>query len=195
LDRLSGSTRRLVRQATESLEPGEPELAREPDEAADILAELAALHQRRWVAAGEPGAFASAMRYGFLRDLLAAWHPEGRVLLYRLRGREGTLGCVIGFVENGRFLYYQGGMRQFASNHKRAGLLCHAMFAEDCRRRGLVEYELLAGDAQYKRQLSGGAANTLVWGRYARPSLRGRAVSGARWVRSAARERLVRRGA
>jgi CelD/BcsL family acetyltransferase involved in cellulose biosynthesis len=195
LDGLSASTRRLVRQASESLEPGDPELAGGLGEAADVLGELAALHQRRWVAASEPGAFASALRYGFLRDLVAAWHPEGRVLLFRLRGREGTLGCVIGFVENGRFLYYQGGMQQFTSNRKRAGLLCHAVFAEDCRRRGLAEYELLAGDAQYKRQLSGGAANPLVWGRYARPSLRGRALSGARRARSAARERLVRRGA
>jgi CelD/BcsL family acetyltransferase involved in cellulose biosynthesis len=195
LDGLSASTRRLVRQSSECLEPAEPELAASAEAAADVLAELASLHQRRWVAVGEPGAFASTLRSGFLRDLVAAWQPDGRILLYRLRGREGTLGCVLGFVENGRFLYYQGGMQQFTSNRKRAGLLCHTVFAEDCRRRGLAEYELLAGDAQYKRQLSGGAANPLVWGRYARPSLRGRAVSGARWARSAARERLVRRGA
>ncbi len=195
LDGLSASTRRLVRQAAESLKPGEPELADGPEAAADVLEELAALHQRRWVAAGEPGAFASPLRSGFLRDLVAAWQPDGRALLYRLRGREGTLGCVLGFVESGRFLYYQGGMQQFTSNRRRAGLLCHTLFAEDCRRRGLVEYELLAGDAQYKRQLSGGAANTLVWGRYGRPSLRGRAISGARWARGAAREHLVRRGA
>jgi len=187
LDGLSGSTRRLVRQARESLQPGEPEVADGVDAAAGMLDELAELHQRRWNSVGEPGVFASPRISGFLSSVVRAWLPEGRARLFRLRGPEGTLGCVLGFVENGRLLYYQGGFRQFADNRKRAGLLCHVMFAEQCRQRGMREYELLAGDAGYKRQLSGGESNPLVWARYRRPSLRGAAFAVVRAARRGAR--------
>lgn len=185
LDGLKGPTRRLVRQARESLQPAEPEVADSIDAAADLLAELAELHQRRWNSVGEPGAFASPRRAGFLSDIVQAWLPEGRARLFRLRGPDGTLGCVLGFVEDGRLLYYQGGFRQFADNHKRTGLLSHVVFAEDCRRRGLQEYELLVGDAQYKRQLSGGEFNPLVWAHYCCPSVRGRVLTAVRALRSA----------
>lgn len=192
IDGLSSSTRRLVRQARESLQPAEPELVDGADAGFDLLAELAELHQRRWTSVGEPGAFASPRLSGFLQEIVRAWLPEGRAELFRLRGPEGTLGCVVGFIENGRFLYYQGGFRQFDDNRKRAGLLCHAMFAEHCRQRGMQEYELLAGDAQYKRQLSSGESNPLVWGWYRRRSLRGGAIAAARAARRKITERARR---
>ena len=191
---LPGSTRRLVRQAVESLEPGEPELITDVVGAAQVLAELAALHQARWTGAGQPGAFASPRFSGFLTDIVRAWSAEGRARLYRLAGPSGTLGCVLGFVEHDRFLYYQAGVRQFRDNRKRAGLLCHALFAEDCRRRGLREYEFLAGDARFKRQLSCGESNSLVWGRYAGQSPRARAVNSARQLRRSLAERTREHG-
>lgn len=181
LDGMAGAHRRLVRQARETLRPGPPELVADPARATALLAELGELHQARWTAAGRPGAFADPRFRGFLGDLSRAWVAEGRVGLYRLPDEDGaTLGCVVGFVEQGRFLYYQAGFRQFTDNRKRAGLLCHAEFAEHCRERGLHEYELLAGDARFKRQLSAGEHNTLVWGRWARPSLRNRGRHVAR---------------
>jgi CelD/BcsL family acetyltransferase involved in cellulose biosynthesis len=191
LDVLPGPTRRLLRQARESLEPGEPELAGDVAAAQDMLKELAALHQARWTAAGKTGAFASDRFTGFLRDLTTEWHAEGRLRLYRLSGREGTLGSVVGFVEGGRFLYYQAGTQQFTDNRKRAGLLCHTVFAEDCRRRGLAEYEFLVGDSRFKRQLSGGEFNPLVWGRYGRGSARAWTFNSARQVRHVVRTRYA----
>jgi CelD/BcsL family acetyltransferase involved in cellulose biosynthesis len=195
LEGLKGSTRRLVRQARESLQPAEPEVADGVDAAVDALAELAELHRRRWNSVGEPGAFASPRRSGFLSDIVRAWLPEGRARLFRLRGPDGTLGCVLGFVEDGRFLYYQGGFRQFEDNRKRTGLLSHVVFAEDCRRHGLREYELLVGDAQYKRQLSGGEFNSLIWAYYCCPSVRGRVLTAARALRRARAEFRARRSA
>jgi CelD/BcsL family acetyltransferase involved in cellulose biosynthesis len=190
LEGLKGSVRRLVRQARESLEPGPPELVSGVPAARDALGELARLHQERWLAVGKPGVFASERLTGFLTDLTEAWLPAGRVLLYRLPDSSGdALGCVVGFVEDGRFLYYQAGFRQFTDNRSRAGLLCHAEFAELCRRRGMGEYELLAGDAQFKRQLSGGEFNTLIWSRYRRPSLRNGALHLARQARRAVASR------
>ncbi|WP_214365474.1 GNAT family N-acetyltransferase [Pseudonocardia sp. H11422] len=189
LEGMTGPNRRLVRQARESLCPVEPELAADPGTADEMLAELIELHQARWTAAGRPGVFASRRLDGFLKDLIREWHPEGRALIYRLRDEAGsTIGCVVGFVEDDRFLQYQSGFQQYTENRKRAGLLCHAVFAEHCRGRGLSEYELLAGDGRFKRQLSGGERNTLVWGQYTRPSLRNRAIDAARRARDAAVE-------
>jgi CelD/BcsL family acetyltransferase involved in cellulose biosynthesis len=182
---LSSSTRRLVRQSGEVLAPGPLERATDADAASDVLSELIMLHERRWQAVGQPGAFASSRRTGFLRDLIEAWLPTGRLELYRLRGAEGTIGCLLGFVENDRFLYYQGGTRQFGETRKRSGLLCHTVVAEECRQRGMSEYELLAGDAQYKRQLSRGEHNLLTWGYYGRSSPRGRLLTLARASRAA----------
>jgi CelD/BcsL family acetyltransferase involved in cellulose biosynthesis len=191
----SSATRRLVRQARDTLVPGQPERAMNADAARDMLGELAALHQRRWQAVGRPGVFASPRLSGFLRDLTQLWLPSGQAELYRLPGREGTIGCILGFIENSKFLYYQSGVQQFDDTRKRGGLLCHAAVAEECRLRGLTEYELLAGDDQYKRQLSRGEHNSLAWGYYGRPSLRGRLITLARASRAALAARRAREAA
>ena len=175
----------VVRQAVAALSPGEPERAASVSQALDILDELAVLHQRRWEGAGEPGAFASGRRLGFVRDALGTLLPAQRAAAFRLAGPDGTIGCAVGWVDDGRFLYYQGGFRQYDDTRKRTGLLSHVLFAESCRHAGFVEYELLAGDAQYKLQLSAGERNTLVWGRHRRPGWRTQVLAGARRLRNA----------
>lgn len=188
LDALKGSVRRLVRQADESLAPGPAELVTDIGAIGDVMDEMALLHQERWEAAGKPGVLAGRRLRRFLDDLLVEWLPTGKAMLHRLPDSSGkALGSVVGFVEDGRFLYYQAGFQRFPDNHKRTGMLSHVAFAETCRRLGMREYELLAGDARYKRQLSGGEANTLYWGSWRRPSLRNSALEAARTVRDTAR--------
>ncbi|MGE0297540.1 GNAT family N-acetyltransferase [Pseudonocardia sp.] len=188
LDSLKSPVRRLVRQARESLDPGPAELVRDITLAGEVMDEMALLHQVRWEAAGKPGVLAGKRLRHFLDDLVQEWLPSGRLMLHRLPDPSGkALGCVIGFVEDGRFLYYQAGFQRFPDNRKRAGLLCHVEFAETCRRLGMREYEFLAGDARYKRQLSGDEANTLYWSTWRRPSLRNSALDVARTVRDTAR--------
>ena len=46
---------------------------------------------------------------------------------------------------------------------------------QSCYERGLTEYDFLAGDSIYKRQLST-ATRELVWARWRRPAFRWRAV-------------------
>lgn len=187
-DGLKGSVRRLVRQARESLEPASPEQIVSIPAARETMNEMALLHQKRWTAAGRPGVFASRRLTGFLADLTEAWLDSGRAQIYRLPDSGAkALGCVVGFAEGDRFLYYQAGFQRFPDNRKRAGLLSHVEFAELCRRRGMREYELLAGDAQYKRQLSGGEYNTLYWSHHRRPTVRNSALGMARRTVAAAR--------
>lgn len=187
-DGLKGSVRRLVRQARESLEPGAAEEVLGAAAARGAMDELARLHQDRWTAAGRPGVFASRRFAGFLGDLTETWADSGRIRYFRLPDSgDKALGYVVGFVEDGRFMFYQSGFRQFPDNRKRAGLLGHVEFAELCRRDGLAEYELLAGDARYKRQLSGGEFNTLYWSRHRRPTLRNVALAAGRRAAAATR--------
>lgn len=181
LDGLKGSVRRLVRQARESLDPAAAEQVSDVRAARSAMEEMALLHQRRWNEAGRPGVFASRRLTGFLDDLTEAWLEEGRMLLFRLPDGDGkALGCVVGFVQEDRFMYYQAGFQRYPDNRKRTGLLSHVAFAELCRLRGLREYEFLCGDAQYKRQLSGGEANTLYWSRYRRPTVRNAGYAAVR---------------
>ncbi|MGE3287691.1 MAG: GNAT family N-acetyltransferase [Pseudonocardia sp.] len=188
VESLKGPVGRLVRQARKSLEPGPAELVQDLALAGDVMDEMALLHQVRWEAAGKPGVLAGRRLRGFLDDLVQEWLPSGKIMLHRLPDPSGkALGCVVGFVEGGRFLYYQAGFQRFPDNRKRAGLLCHVEFAETCRRLGMTEYEFLAGDARYKRQLSGNEANTLYWSTWRRPSMRNSALDVARTVRDTAR--------
>ncbi|MDT0353511.1 GNAT family N-acetyltransferase [Pseudonocardia charpentierae] len=190
-DGLGPSVRRKVRIARNLLGPVGCSVAETADDGLAMLDELVELHQLRWTGTGSPGAFASSRRRAFLRDLVATGVPLGEVRLFRLRGADGTIGVVVGWVEGRRFCYYQSGFAIFPDNRMRAGLLCHAVFAETCREQGFSDYDLLAGDYAYKRQLAGGEGEDLVWARLARGGARSAVVRVAR----AARAEVARRRA
>lgn len=92
-----------------------------------------------------------------------------------------------GFVERGRLLFYQGGIASFADNRLKPGLAVHALCMEECVRRGIDEYDFLAGDARYKRELSTGE-ETIVWASLGRGTLKSRTLDALlrarRWLRA-----------
>ena len=148
--------------------------------------EDAELHQRRWVAAGQPGAFASARFAGFHRSLIPRLLPGGSVFLFRVRAGGKTVGCLYNFVERRRVLFYQSGLAAFEDRRISPGFTTFALCMEACLQRGLLEYNFLADDSQYKRELST-AGQELVWATARRRRLKLFLLDELRAVRRTAR--------
>lgn len=156
LDRLSRNTRQAVRRTRRLLEAEGPlalEAARSQEEAQDFLDALRRLHTRTWQARGEAGAFASPRLVAFHRRLVEHGFP-GQVQLLRLRVGARALGYLYNFLHRGRVHQYQVGFDYPADKRLNLGLLAHVLAIEHYRRSGARHYDLLAGDAQYKRQLA-----------------------------------------
>jgi CelD/BcsL family acetyltransferase involved in cellulose biosynthesis len=183
VDALSGSRRQRARRALRGFGEVEAEWAETPAQAQAILDELIELHQARWTAEGAPGAFASERFTAFHRALVERLLPERRVALLRVRRGEEVVGCLYGFVEDGRLLFYQSGLRRYEDNRLKAGMVAHVAFMRACREHGLTAYDFLAPATRYKQELST-RAERLVWAELTRPGWRNRLSSAARSIRS-----------
>jgi CelD/BcsL family acetyltransferase involved in cellulose biosynthesis len=141
------------------------EWAETSEQAKDLLRELIQLHQKRWNCAGIRGAFQSdrVRRYHEdLIDALSLW-PQGSLIVFRVEQGETTIGCLFNFVdEGGHVMTYKSGLPLFEDNRLKPGLVAHAICIEECKRRGLLKYDFLAGEALYKEQLSN-TQSDLTW--------------------------------
>lgn len=166
LSRLRRHTAAKIRRTARRLEathgPLRVEWAENPAQAGEFLSELAVLHQARWRAAGKPGVFANERFFALHRDLVRRLFPLGRVMLARVRAGDITVGCDYGFIEHNRVLSYQWGVARFEDPRLSPGLLVGALAMQAALERGLDEYDWLAGDVLYKRELST-TSRELVW--------------------------------
>ncbi len=159
---LPKSTRYHVRRSVRIYGPVSSQVAGTPAEAEEIFEELVALHQDRWRAAGEPGAFASPRRLGFARELMSRLFACGDVLLFRTRAGDETLGCLYAVRDGPDMLFWQGGLAAARDNRCKPGYVTHVECMRACLELGVDAYDMLAPDAPYKRALSTGARE-LVW--------------------------------
>ncbi len=190
LDALRRHTASKIKRSIQRLEelhvPIAVDWATSLDEAHEIFDELSALHNVRWNSCGQPGAFSSARFSQFHRDLIDRLFPAGRILIARVRAGETTVGCDYGMIEHGRVLSYQWGLAKFDDPRLSPGLVTGALIMQAAMERGPSEYDWLAGDVLYKRELSTGSRE-LIWAK----QLRGVYVhvldAAARTVRAARR--------
>ncbi len=113
--------------------------------------EMMALHTAYWNARGEPGAFADADLNAFHRGFIAR-APEAADLL-RLTAGGDTIAILYNLAAAGRAYNYQSGIRFDAENQVSPGFLAHAFAADHYRKAGFRIYDLMAGEAEYKRRL------------------------------------------
>lgn len=184
----SKSTRAAVRRSLRGIAPYETEWAPDCERAHAILDDLERLHQQRWRARGQPGAFASARFRSFHRELVQRWLPQGRAVVFAVRRDGATVAALYGFVAGSTLQYYQGGFRIFDDNKVRTGYAAHLLLAGAARERGLTAYEYLAGDSRYKTDLST-SERCLVWATLTRRRPRALAISAGRRTLRALRQR------
>ncbi len=186
---LSSNTRQQIRRSIrlyeETYGPLQLAQAAGPGEALRFLDELAELHQKSWTGRGKAGVFASERFFEFHRGLIrrSGW-PDGSVHLLRVTAGTEVIGLLHSFFHGGRIWFYQSGFAYQADNRGKPGLVTHYLainhyLANDAR---VAEYDLLAGDSQYKRSLAKDQ-RTLEWIVAQRPTWRVRALNLLRRAR------------
>lgn len=168
---LGSNTRAQIRRARRAVGPTTLEVARDRHEARAIFAELIELHTATWRARGEGGAFADPWFTRFHERLIDGRFDHGEIELSRLRTADRTIGCLYNLVAGGRVLFYQSGLASFDDKHVKPGYLCHAAAIERAAAAGHAIYDLLGGEARYKRCLATGE-DRLAWYRVQRPRTR-----------------------
>lgn len=139
----------------------------------DLWDKLIGLHGKGWALRGEKGAFANPAFVAFHKRLRAC-APDSLQLL-ELRAGEQTIGCLYNFLHQGRVLNYQSGFLYENDNQLTPGLLAHALAMQHYLEAGFDSYDLLAGDAGYKRRLAEqttGVSTLVLEKRSVRSSLR-----------------------
>ena len=133
-------------------------------EAHGFFAELKQLHIKRWRGQRYGDAFDIPFFERFHNKLIDRCFAEGLVQLARVRAGTTTLGLLYNFIYDGRVSFYQSGINYAAAERGDSiGLLVHALLIDHNARQGHTIYDMLAGDAQYKRALAA-FSMPLWWG-------------------------------
>lgn len=136
--------------------------ARNLQEAMHYFGELAVLHNARWRTKGQGGSFSSAAVVDFHERLIARLWPQGLVDLVCVRSNVKVVGYLYNFISENKVYFFQSGFTYDDGSKRSPGLLTHALCIESYRLKGYSEYDLLAGEAQYKRELTK-QERTLCW--------------------------------
>ncbi len=112
---------------------------------------LAALHQESWRARGRPGSFANRKLVAFHQNLQR--HAGEAVHLFEVRCGTETIGVLYNFVHENQVLNYQSGFKIEDDNKLTPGFVCHALACQHYLGAGFDIYDLLAGEADYKKRL------------------------------------------
>jgi CelD/BcsL family acetyltransferase involved in cellulose biosynthesis len=114
--------------------------------------DLIGMHEPYWNERGEPGAFADPQLRAFHERFIEA-APEA-VDLLRVSAGEETIGVLYNFVAGDRVYNYQSGMRREDDNQFAPGFTAHWLAIGRYRAKGFAAYDLMAGEADYKRRLA-----------------------------------------
>ncbi|MCA8998468.1 MAG: GNAT family N-acetyltransferase [Planctomycetaceae bacterium] len=186
ITQLGKSTRANLRRRIRQYGDIAVEWAESVAKADEILHELVQLHQARWNAVGELGAFASPYFSGFQRDAAIRLFLEDRAVLFRVMQGTQTVGCLYLLVDRGRLLDYLSGFVSFDVLPS-PGLVCHYLCQEEALKRGYNAYDFLVGDKRHKENLSTDT-NFLCWLEWSRPSWKMRSLQTMRTVKQRLRE-------
>ncbi|HEY2434194.1 MAG TPA: GNAT family N-acetyltransferase [Vicinamibacterales bacterium] len=183
---LSRNSRRNVKRTTtayQQLGALTFEVAEQADTALRMLDQLAALHQSRWVAKGEAGVFSSARFVQFNRTLVERHLRDGRVQMMRLSVGDRVIGVICNLVLDRKVYFYLCGFELGTDNNLRPGLITVHRAIQYCLEHGFGEFDLMAGDVQYKRTFSE-VSRELHWITLRRPSAKLRMLETLRTVRA-----------
>jgi CelD/BcsL family acetyltransferase involved in cellulose biosynthesis len=113
------------------------------------------LHQQRWTAAGQRGAFVSPRFVHMHRTLARMWAPDGRAVLARLALRDCPLAVIYGFNVGNKFDFYQSGVLMDQSSPlKSPGIVAFLMLMDELARGGTRTFDFLRGSSSYKQRLA-----------------------------------------
>jgi hypothetical protein len=167
-------------------------IAGSAEEAVAMLRRLAELHQSSWRDGGQRGAFASPRFCGFHETLIRQCFSGGRILLFQAVTGSEAIGSLYCLVDRGWVRYYQSGFNYSLDPKSSPGLLTLYLAIRHCLERPeLLAFDMMAGDAQYKRSLAT-TEERLRWLVVRRATVRTWLFCTLRWVKRAVSGALKR---
>jgi len=128
------------------------------------------LHHARWASENESGVFHSPFYLQFHDALMSRLAERGELELHWLCARDEPVAVLYGMSWGGKVYAYQTGRRTDLPDHLRPGAVLLALVIRRAIESGRREFDLLADDRFYKRQLAP-SARPLVQVRAARKSV------------------------
>lgn len=131
------------------------------------------LHEKRWMAKGESGAFTRPRFAAFHRALVPVLAEKGWLSLSLLTLDDRPLAGIYGFVYENRYYFYLSGFDPDIAPHASPGMLLLARRIEQAIDEGLDRIDLLHGDVEYKRRWATDIRRTLTIRAYNRSARSG----------------------
>lgn len=175
---LSSNTRAQLRKSRRLIEtrlgPLKLVQAQSLGEAKQWFESLAPWHRDRWAGReGRPGSsgFDNPAFIRFHQSLIDNAFAADQIRLWRLLAGEHWLAGLYNFRIGGTEAFYLGATEPSLDPAMRAGLVAHQAVMDRCMSEGVLIYDFMAGDSQYKRQLSNHQTQ-LCWLVLQRPRLK-----------------------
>jgi hypothetical protein len=140
-------------------------------EASQAFDSVVRLHEKRWMANGAAGGVFQRARFlAFHRDLVTVFADKGWLSLSLLTLDHRPVAGIYGFVYDGVYSFYLPGFDPTVAPRTSPGMLvlCHRI--EQAIEEGLGCFDLLRGDADYKRAWATGMRRSLTIRAYNRCS-------------------------
>jgi CelD/BcsL family acetyltransferase involved in cellulose biosynthesis len=145
--RMRSKVRQALRRADES--GWRAESFKTGDDLGPWMEQLFALHQARWIAAGQSGAFADPRRCQLYQQAFQRFAERGIARIDRLVSAEGVLAIQAGFDAQGAYHQLQEGYLPELAN-QRPGVALRAIAMRSAIERGLRHYDFLGGQSSHK---------------------------------------------
>lgn len=145
-------------------------IQKEP-EASQAFDSVVRLHEKRWMLKGAGGGvFRRACFLAFHRDLVKVFEEKGWLSLSLLTLDDRPVAGIYGFVYEGAYYFYLPGFDPTAAPRTSPGMLVLGHRIEQAIEEGLGCFDLLQGDADYKRVWANGIRRSLTIRAYNRRS-------------------------
>ncbi len=124
------------------------------DNAVCMLGEAAKLHITNWQSKNINSGFSNPVFNTFHQQLLMSAMPCKHIDLICIKAGDQLIGYLYNFIYKNKAYFYLSALTKFNESKLKPGLVAHALVIDKYIKSGLLSYDFLAGDAQYKAQLS-----------------------------------------
>jgi hypothetical protein len=154
---LSKNTRSGIKRSIKLLNQQSPlrlVLATDITEKKTVLKNIADLHRIKWRSTVYGSGFDNPCFYNFHKGLIQDQHSAQNCRLYTLYQDDVALGHVYLLTQGDRWSFYLSALHFNGDNRIKVGLVIHSLVIEQAIKQGIIVYDFLAGEAQYKNSLS-----------------------------------------
>ena len=114
---------------------------------------LKTLHSEYWQSKGESGSFANPIWYEFHQALIGQRLGFGEIQLLKVSGKDGEIGYIYNVVLDKHVYVIQTGFRRTEDKRLMPGYVAHTVAIAYNQSKGMAIYDLMHGEALYKRIL------------------------------------------